>query len=95
MTEFGIAEKTAGAHQQGPRLAFVIGERTPAHLVGAHLCVRPCTEVACVQRADTSVGPYRGSKGVLYFGGVADVGYVQRSRQASTLQSYQTSLPFT
>ena len=34
--------------------------------------VRPRTEAACTQRADTSVGPYRGSKGDLYFGGVAN-----------------------
>ena len=39
-------------------------------LVGAHLCVRPCTKADCVQRADTSVGPYRGSKVDLYSGGL-------------------------
>ena len=55
-------------------------------IVGAHLCVRPCTNAACTQRADTWVGPYRGSKVVWCFGGVAIVGFVQRSRQASTLQ---------
>ena len=56
-------QKTAGAHQQGPRLACVIGGRGKPRpykatytydisilfgdLVGAHLCVRPWTEVAC------------------------------------------------
>ena len=58
--------------------------------VGAHLCVRPCTKAACTQRADTSVGPYRGGKVDLYFDEVASVGFVQRSRQASTLQRYRT-----
>jgi len=71
----------------------MIDERNHVGLVGAHLCVRPRTKVGCVQRADTQVGPYMGSKGVLYFDGVANVRFVQRSRQASTLQSHQTSLP--
>jgi len=75
----------------------------------------PCAKAACVQRADTSVGPYRGTKlicilfglrmcvacsgrgmprpyngMILCFGGVAIVGFVQRSRQASTLQRCRT-----
>jgi len=56
-------------------------------LVGAHLCVRPWAEAACAQRADTSVGPYRGSKGFLYFGGVAIVWFVQRAGHAPPLQN--------
>ena len=42
-------------------------------LVGAHLRVRPWAKAACVQRADTWVGPYRGSKGILDFEEVAGV----------------------
>ena len=59
-------------------------------LVGAHRCVRPCTKVARLQRADTSVGPYRGSIAVLYFGGVASIDCVQRAGHAPPLQRYQT-----
>jgi len=55
-------------------------------LVGAHLCVRPCTEADCVQRADTSVGPYRENKGILYFDGVAIIWFVQRAGHAPNLQ---------
>jgi len=72
---------------QVPRLAFVIGGDSHGGPVGAHLCVRPCTKAACAQRADTSVGPYRGSKVVLCFGGVADGGFVQRAGHAPPLQS--------
>ena len=56
-------------------------------IVGAHLCVRPCTKAACVQRADTSVGPYRGNKRFLYFDGVANVKFVQRAGHAPPLQN--------
>ena len=45
---------------------------------------------SCAQRADTWVGPYRGYKRILCFGGVANVRFAQRSRQASTLRRYQT-----
>jgi len=62
------------------------GTRQIGDLVGAHLCVRPFTKAACVQRADTSVGPYRGNKVVLYFGGVASVGCAQRAGHAPPLQ---------
>ena len=48
--------------------------------------MRPCTEAACVQRADTSVGPYRGSNVDLYLGGVAIVWSVQRAGHAPPLQ---------
>ena len=148
---FGVADKTAPPRRVSG-LAGVIGKRTHASLVGAHLRVRPCTEAACcsgpthgsaptgvakvfcilmglrmfrscsgrgccarrigpaptkrawlrcrgapvcapvhesgmLQRADTSVGPYRGGKGVWYFGGVASVGFVQRAGHAPPLQS--------
>ena len=55
-------------------------------LVGAHLCVRPWTKAACLQRADTQVGPYRGSNVDLYFGGVANHDGVQRAGHAPPLQ---------
>ena len=83
--------------EAGPRLACMIGGRGKPRpykdagqsggLVGAHLCVRPCTEVACVQRADTSVGPYRGSNVDLYFDGVAIVWFAQRAGHAPPLQN--------
>jgi len=54
--------------------------------VRAYMCVRPCAKAACAQRADTSVGPYRGSKRILYFGGVANHDCVQRAGHAPPLQ---------
>jgi len=84
-----LHHQTAG-RRRASRLAFVIDERAHAGPVGAHLCVRPWTEAAGVQRADTSVGPYRGSKGVLCFDGVAYVDCVQRAGHAPPLQRYQT-----
>ena len=62
------------------------GTRQIGDLVGAHLCVRPCTKAACVQRADTSVGPYRDYKRILCFGGVANADFVQRAGHAPPLQ---------
>ena len=85
----GLAGQTAPPRRVSG-LACVLGGRTHTNLVGAHLCVRPCAKAACMQRADTQVGPYKGNKGVLCFGGVASIDCAQRSRQASTLQSYQT-----
>ena len=84
-----LQHQTAG-RRRASRLAFVIGRGNHGGLVGAHLCVRPWAKAACPQRADTSVGPYRGCNVDLYFGGVANVSFVQRSRQASTLRRYQT-----
>ena len=86
---FSLAVKTAG-RRRASRLACVIGEQTHANLVGAHLCVRPFTKAAYAQRADTSVGPYRGSGVVLSFDGVASVDCVQRAGPAPPLQRYQT-----
>ena len=40
-----------------------------------------------LQRADTSVGPYRGGKRILYFGGIANVDCVQRAGHAPPLQN--------
>ena len=40
-----------------------------------------------LQRADTSVGPYRGCKRILYFDGVAIVSFVQRAGHAPPLQN--------
>ena len=57
------------------------------YAVGAHRCVRPWAKAACTQRADTSVGPYRGSKVDLCFGGVAGVWFVQRAGHAPPLQN--------
>jgi len=55
----------------------------------------PVDGTASPQRADTSVGPYRGSKGVLYFGGVASIRFVQRAgvlRTADRPRPYKTSM---
>ena len=81
----GLAGQTAPPRKVSG-LACMIGERTHADLVGAYLCVRPCTKVARLQRADTSVGPYRGYKRILCFGGVANVRFVQRAGHAPPLQ---------
>jgi len=53
---------------------------------GAPVCA-PVHESGMLQRADTSVGPYRGGKGVLCFGGVASVRFVQRAGHAPPLQN--------
>ena len=46
----------------------------------------PVHESGMLQRADTSVGPYRGSKVDLYFGGVANIDYAQRAGPAPPQQ---------
>ena len=54
-------------------------------LVGAYLSA-PVGESGLLQRADTSVGPYRGSNVDLCLGGVAIVWSVQRAGHAPPLQ---------
>ena len=76
-------------------------DRPSTEGVGARLCARranpcqPCRGApVCapvrgsnmLQRADTSVGPYRGSIVVLNFDGVANVRFVQRAGHAPPLQ---------